>query len=209
MNDNEKNVFEEDAKAAAEDVKTPEEATEAADSSENSVDSHKAAEDGAKENKKSSKNLKKELDAAKKEIETKAAEYNDLSDKYTRMMAEYDNFRKRAQKEKESIYADAYADAITQLLGVKDNLELAVKYADKEKFAEGVVMTLNKFTEILGKLGVEEFGEVGETFDPNIHNAVFHAEEEGAPENSIAEVLLKGYKKGEKIIRFAMVKVVN
>lgn len=206
MNDNEKNIFEEGTAEAAEDVKT-EEAAE--NTSETCKENECGGETDAKEDKKAGKKLKKDLEEANKALEAKKAEYDELNDRYTRMMAEYDNFRKRAQKEKEGIYADACADVITQILGVKDNLELAVKYADKEKFAEGVVMTLNKFGEILGKLGVEEFGEAGETFDPNIHNAVFHAEEEGAPENSIAEVLLKGYKKGDKVIRFAMVKVVN
>lgn len=165
---------------------------------------------------KESKKQKKELDEAKKTIEEQKkqlekakSDYDELSDKYTRMIAEYDNFRKRAQKEKEGIYADACADTLKEILTVKDNLELAVKYSEGEKVVDGVKMTLSKFTETLTKLGVEEFGEAGDDFDPELHNAVMHSEEEGAKENSVAEVLLKGYKKGDKILRYAMVRVVN
>ena len=134
---------------------------------------------------------------------------NELNDRYTRMLAEYDNFRKRAQKEREGIYTDAYADVLAALLPVKDSLEMAMAYADDSKLSQGVTLTLNKFSEILKKLGVEEFGEKGEPFDPNLHNAVLHVEDETLGENVIADVLLKGYKKGDRILRYAMVKAAN
>lgn len=134
---------------------------------------------------------------------------NELNDRYTRMLAEYDNFRKRAQKEREGIYTDAYADVLEALLPVKDSLEMAMAYADDSKLSQGVTLTLNKFSEILKKLGVEEFGEKGEPFDPNLHNAVLHVEDETLGENVIADVLLKGYKKGDRILRYAMVKAAN
>lgn len=138
-----------------------------------------------------------------------AEEKKELDEKYKRVLAEYDNFRKRAAKEKEGIYADAYADALKELLVVKDSLELALQYPDSGKVVEGVGMTLTKFKDTLTKLGVEEFGKAGETFDPNIHNAVMHVEDDSLGENEITDVLLKGYKKGDKIIRYAMVRVAN
>ena len=134
---------------------------------------------------------------------------NELSDRYTRMLAEYDNFRKRAQKEREGIYTDACADVLAALLPVKDSLEMAMAYADDSKLSQGVTLTLNKFGEILKKLGVEEFGEKGDPFDPNLHNAVLHTEDETLGENVVADVLLKGYRKGDRILRYAMVKAAN
>ena len=165
---------------------------------------------------KESEGLKKELGAVKKELNElkKAADEqkkaaDELTDRYTRMMAEYDNFRKRAQKEREGIYSDAFADALKDILPIKDTLELAMNYADDSKLAEGVKMTLNKFDEALKRMGVEEFGASGEAFDPTLHNAVMHIEDETLGESVIAEVFTKGCRKGDKIIRFAMVKVAN
>ncbi len=143
----------------------------------------------------------------KNEALTQALE--ELGDRYTRMLAEYDNFRKRAQKEREGIYGDAVSDVLNEILPIKDTLEMAMAYADDSKLSQGVTMTLNKFTEVLKRLGVEEFGAAGDSFDPNLHNAVFHVEDESLGENVIAEVLMKGYQKGDKIIRYAMVKVAN
>ncbi len=155
------------------------------------------------------KKLRSENQKLQKENEKLSESLAALEEKYTRMIAEYDNFRKRAAKERESVYADAYADVINELLPVKDNLELAVKYSEADKFAEGVVMTLNKFDDILAKMDVVAFGEPKDAFDPNLHNAVMHAEDDAFGENEIAEVLLKGYKKGDRVIRYAMVKVAN
>lgn len=155
------------------------------------------------------KEIKKKEKHLAEENEKLASQISALEEKYTRMLAEYDNFRKRAQKEREGVYADATSDVLSEILPIKDSLEMAMKYSDESQLSQGVTMTLNKFTEILKKLGVEEFGIEGDTFDPNLHNAVLHVEDETLGEGVIAEVLLKGYKKGEKIIRYAMVKVAN
>ena len=157
---------------------------------------------GKKKDRKEEKKLKEENEALAKSLE-------ELGDRYTRMLAEYDNFRKRAQKEREGVYNDAVSDILNEILPIKDTLEMAMAYADDGKLSQGVTMTLNKFTETLNRLGVEEFGVAGDDFDPNLHNAVFHVEDDSLGENVIAEVLMKGYKKGEKIIRYAMVKVAN
>ena len=163
------------------------------------------AEGKPSEKKKETKQEKK----LKEENETLTKSLEELGDRYTRMLAEYDNFRKRAQKEREGVYADAVSDVLSEIIPIKDTLEMAMAYADESKLSQGVTMTLTKFTEILTRLGVEEFGAPGDEFDPNLHNAVFHVEDESLGENVIAEVLMKGYKKGDKIIRYAMVKVAN
>ena len=150
-----------------------------------------------------------ELDALKAELETKSAELADLNDKYLRMAAEYDNFRRRSVKEREGVYTDAYSDAISQVLPVIDNMERAAMYSDAEKVAEGVAMTLKSFEEILGKMGITSFGAAGDAFDPELHNAVMHVEDETLEESVIKEVFQKGYKKGDKVIRYAMVIVAN
>ncbi len=162
-----------------------------------------------KDPKESKKECKKEEKKLKEENEKLSASLSELNSKYTLMLAEYDNFRKRVIKEKDGIYTDACIDVLKEILTIKDSLEMAMKYSDNSDFSKGVEMTLTKFDEILKKLGVEQFGAVGECFDPNIHNAVFHTEDESLGENEIAEILLKGYRKGEKIIRYAMVKVAN
>lgn len=152
---------------------------------------------------------KKEEKKLKEENEKLNSSLSALNDKYTRMLAEYDNFRKRAAKERDGIYGDACADILKEVLTVKDSLEMAMKYSDESELSKGVSMTLAKFDAILKKLGVEEFGKTGEEFDPNLHNAVLHTEDESLGENVIAEVMMKGYKKGDRIIRYAMVKVAN
>ena len=168
-----------------------------------------------KENEKSSaekkekKTSKKEVDALKKEIEELKKTSEELNDKYLRVVAEYDNYRKRALKEKEGIYGDAYVDAVKELLPILDNLERAVGFAESGNLAEGVNMTLNMFKDIFAKMGVEEIVTENAEFDPNLHNAVMHIEDENFGENMIAETFSKGYKKGDKIIRYAMVKVAN
>lgn len=173
---------------------------------ENEIPKEENEEKDTSKDKKASKKEDKKL---KEENEKIKAELSDINDRYTRMLAEYDNFRKRAQKEKEGVYADAVSDVLNAILPIKDSLEMAIKFADDSQFSQGVSMTLNKFNEILTKLGVSEFGEAGEEFDPNIHNGVLHVDDESLGEGIIAEVLQKGYKKGEKIIRYAMVKVAN
>ena len=131
-------------------------------------------------------------------------------DQYLRLAAEFDNFRKRSAKEKDNIYQDARAETVKKFLPVYDNLEraLAQQTAD-EAFKKGVEMTMTQLTGIFEKLGVTAFGEAGEAFDPTLHNAVMHAEDESAGENVILEVFQKGFRIGEKVVRFAMVKVAN
>ena len=144
-----------------------------------------------------------ELDALRKALA-------DKEDQYLRLAAEYDNFRKRSQKEKEGIYQGAKSDAVAAFLPVYDNLDRALKQetAD-EAYKKGVEMTMAGLKEILSKLGVEEIPALGETFDPALHNAVMHVEDESAGENTVVEVFQTGFKLGEKVIRFAMVKVAN
>ena len=125
------------------------------------------------------------------------------------MLAEYDNFRKRSAKELEGRYGDAYTDALTAVLPVLDNLERAEGCADAEGLAKGLELTLKSFRDTLEKMGVKEIEALGKTFDPNFHNAVFHVEDENYGEGEIVEVLMKGYTKGDKVIRYSMVKVAN
>ncbi len=163
----------------------------------------------AKAEKKKIKKLEAELCDVQKALEKKSAELDELNDRYCRMIAEYDNFRKRTAKEKEGIYSDAYADAVENLLPVLDNLERATAYSDAATVVKGVVMTLNGAQEVFSKMGIEAFGAAGDQFDPNLHNAVMHIEDEEYGEQVIVEVFQKGYKRGDKVIRYAMVKVAN
>ena len=136
--------------------------------------------------------------------------YNAEHDSYLRLAADYDNFRKRTIKEKEQSYGNGKADAIEKLLPVYDNLERALNQPTQdEAYKKGVEMTMNQLVSIFAGLGVEIFGNVGDAFDPNIHNAVMHTEDESVAENTITQVFQKGFKLGEKIVRFAMVQVAN
>ena len=136
--------------------------------------------------------------------------YNAEHDSYLRLAADYDNFRKRTIKEKEQSYGNGKADAIEKLLPVYDNLERALNQpTEDEAYKKGVEMTMTQLVGIFSGLGVEIFGNVGEEFDPNFHNAVMHIEDEAYGENVICQVFQKGFKLGEKIIRFAMVQVAN
>jgi molecular chaperone GrpE len=134
----------------------------------------------------------------------------DLNDKFLRICAEYDNFRKRSQKEKDALYGDIKANTVTQFLPVYDNLERALKQnTEDEAYKKGVEMIMTQFCSTLEKLGVAEIECLGEKFDPTMHNAVMHVDDEEKGENDIVEVFQKGFKLGEKVIRFAMVKVAN
>ena len=136
--------------------------------------------------------------------------YNEEHDSYLRLAADYDNFRKRNAKEKETLYAAGKAEAVEKLLPVYDNLERALNQATAdEAYKKGVEMTMTQLVGILNGLGVEIFGQAGDAFDPNIHNAVMHTEDENLGENVISQVFQKGFKLGEKIVRFAMVQVAN
>ena len=136
--------------------------------------------------------------------------YNAERDAHLRVAAEFDNFRKRTIKEKEQSYGNGKADAVEKLLPVYDNLERALNQpTEDEAFKKGVEMTMTQLVGIFSGLGVEIFGNVGEEFDPNFHNAVMHTEDKSLGENVISQVFQKGFKLGEKIIRFAMVQVAN
>ena len=136
--------------------------------------------------------------------------YNAERDAHLRCAAEYDNFRKRTMKEKEASYGNGKADAVAKMLPIYDNLERALNQETSDAaYKKGVEMTMNELLKIFGTLGVEVFGNVGDEFDPNLHNAVMHIENEDFGENSLAAVFQKGFKIGEKIVRFAMVQVAN
>ena len=136
--------------------------------------------------------------------------YEHEHDAHLRLAAEYDNFRKRSQKEKDSAYTNGKADTISKLLPVYDNLERAMNQPTEDAaYKKGVELTMQGLLKIFGDLGVEVYGEVGDEFDPNLHNAVMHIESEELGENTLAQVFQKGFKTGEKVIRFAMVQVAN
>ena len=136
--------------------------------------------------------------------------YEHEHDLYLRLAAEYDNFRKRSQKEKDSAYTNGKADTLAKLLPVYDNLERAMNQETSDAaYKKGVELTMQGLLKIFGDLGVEVYGETGDEFDPNRHNAVMHIESEELGENTIAQVFQKGFKTGEKVIRFAMVQVAN
>ena len=136
--------------------------------------------------------------------------YNQEHDSYLRLAADYDNFRKRTIKEKEQSYGNGKADAVEKLLPVYDNLERALNQPTEDAaYKKGVELTMNELVKILNSLGVEIFGNVGDEFDPNLHNAVMHIDSEELGENTIAQVFQKGFKIGEKVVRFAMVQVAN
>ena len=136
--------------------------------------------------------------------------YNAERDAHLRVAAEFDNFRKRTVKEKEASYGNGKADAVAKILPVYDNLERALNQETSDAaYKKGVEMTMNELVKILNSLGVEIFGEIGDAFDPNLHNAVMHIDSEELAENVIAQVFQKGFKIGDKIVRFAMVQVAN
>ena len=144
------------------------------------------------------------------ELETLKNNLADQEEKFLRLAAEYDNFRKRSQKEKESAWTQAKAETAAAFLPVYDNLERALRQQTcDEAYAKGVEMTMTGLKEVLSKLGIEEIPALGEPFDPNFHNAVMHVDDPEAGENVIVEVFQAGFKAGDKVVRFAMVKVAN
>ena len=152
------------------------------------------------------------IDPQQAELEACKAELAAEKEKYLRMAAEYDNYRRRSAKEREAAYSDAYADALMQIIPVIDNLERAAGYGnagDAKQLSDGVNMILTQFTSVLEKMGIEAFGEKGDLFDPNIHNAIMHEEDPEQDESILGEVFQRGYRRGDKIIRCAMVKVIN
>ena len=144
------------------------------------------------------------------QFESLAKLVSDGNDKYLRLAAEYDNYRKRTTKEKENIYADAKLDTVKPFLEVADNLDRAVsQFEEGDPHRQGMEMICKQFTAVLEKLGVTEIPALEQPFDPGKHNAVMHIDDENFGENIVAEVFQKGYQMGEKVVRFAMVKVAN
>lgn len=172
-----------------------------------------AVPESAKEKKKvksdSDKKLKAEIENLKKELESEKEKLKESEDKYLRLAAEYDNFRKRSKAERDGVWADATAAAIGELFPVIDNLERATDYTAPDKVAEGVKLILSSLPAVYEKLKLVPYGEVGDKFDPAIHNAVMHTDDDAFGENEITDVFQKGYKLGDKVIRYAMVKVAN
>lgn len=185
---------------------------------ESTVDEQTANAEEVKEEKseKSDKKDKKEkkdkkADKAEKALEDTKKELEAQKNNYLRLAAEYDNYRKRTTNEKASIYSDATAKAVSEILTVADSLEMALKAAENapEEFKKGIELVAAQMQSALAKLNVEKFGEVGEEFNPELHNAVSKLEDESLGENVIAQVFQSGYKTGDKIIRHAMVQVAN
>ena len=172
-----------------------------------------AVEESAKESKAKKKKAdkKSEIEALKAEVEKLSKENATVKDTYLRTLAEYDNFRKRSQREKDATYTDAKADTLKKLLPVLDNFDRAVenKTDDIDVYRKGIEMTLTQLGDLLKALDVEAFGNVGDEFDPNIHNAIMTVENPDLPENTVAGVFEKGYRMGDRILRFATVQVTN
>lgn len=161
-------------------------------------------EEAAQEENGKEAELEKALEEAQKELAA-------AKEAHIRTLAEYDNFRKRTQKEKEAIFSESKVTILSELLPIIDNFDRAAQNsdADFESYKKGVEMMFSGFMDTMKKLGVEPFGEVGDRFDPNIHNAVMHIEDESLGENVITDVFSKGYKSGERVLRPAMVRVAN
>ena len=184
---------------------TPEEELMAEETAE-AVEAAEPAEEAAPEQKKGKKKKSREAEA----MEKCEAEKKELEDRYLRLMAEYDNYRRRTQKERDNIYPDAVADTLKELLPLLDNLQRALETpcAD-ESYITGIRMIQTGFEEYLKRMGVEAFGKAGDPFDPNLHNAVMHIEDESLGKNVVAQVFQSGYRRGDRILRHAMVQQAN
>lgn len=190
---------------------TEENKTAAKFEAESSEKAESTSKSEKKESRKDRKNDKKELEAAKAKLEALEKDFDAEKDAHLRVLAEYDNFRKRSQREKEAAYGDSKASVLAMLLPVIDNFDRAAenKTDDIDVYRKGIEMTLSQFTDILTKLGVESFGETGEQFNPELHNAVMHIENEELPESTVSAVFEKGYRMGDRILRCATVQVAN
>ncbi len=182
-----------------EEIKNPETVEETAEK----------AEDGIKKEKKKVKKSDAEIAELMEAVLAKEKEIAELNDKYLRLYAEYDNFRRRSAKEREGIYFDAKSDTVKNILPILDNMERATAFTEADKVLEGMNLILKSFNESFAKMDVKEIEALGKTFDPNVHYAVMHIEDEAYGENEVVEVLQKGYTCGDKVIRYAMVKVAN
>lgn len=153
-----------------------------------------------------------ETDVAEEACEDVAKEEpiaDEWHDRFVRLAADFDNFKKRSAAEKNAVYANATADAVAELLPIIDNLERAIAAAEDSPMKSGVEMVLTQALKAFENLNVFPVGNPGEAFDPQIHNAVMHVDDESLGENVIAEVFQKGYKLGDKVVRHALVKVAN
>ena len=190
-----------------EEVKTEEPEIEAKEADGKQPEAEKGEEKKSEEKKPEEKKGKDKKEEKKPDLK---AEMDALNDKYLRICAEYDNFRKRSQKEKDSLYGDVKAETLKNFLPVYDNLVRALAQStEDEAYRRGVEMIMNQFNVTMEKLGVTEIECLGKKFDPAYHNAVMHVEDEEKGENEIVEVFQKGFMMGDKVIRFAMVKVAN
>ena len=196
----------------SEDKKTPESQQETEIKEEAGTEPEKTEEKtaGKKEDKKASKKDGKPDEEKKEAQSSPAEELKGANDRYLRLLAEYDNYRKRSQKEKDNLYADIKSDTVAKFLPVYDNLVRALAQStEDEAYRRGVEMIMTQFNTTLEKLGATKIECLGQKFDPSLHNAVMHVEDEEKSENEIVEVFQDGFMMGEKVIRFAMVKVAN
>ncbi len=185
-------------------------ATEAETAEKPEVNSEAAKEPEKESEKKEKRRFGKKPSIEEEKIESLEKENAELNDRFLRICAEYDNFRKRSQKEKDALYGDIKANTVLQFLPVYDNLERALKQGtEDEAYRKGVEMIMTQFCSTLEKLGVKEIECLGQKFDPSMHNAVMHVDDEEKGENEIVEVFQKGFMLNDKVIRFAMVKVAN
>ncbi len=170
------------------------------------TDGNKADEQAEDNKNKKQKQLKKEVTELQNKLDKLQKERDELYDKYVAVVAEYSNYRKRSSAEKDDLYSASVASTVTSFLALLDNLERAASYAPDDA---GIAALLKQFGEILTKLGVTEMETDGKTFDPNLHNAIMHEEDADKPENTIVTTFAKGYMLGDRVVRHAMVKVVN
>ena len=200
-----------EAEVASEEIK--EETEETTEAKAEEAEEKPKAKKSSKKTDNSKKSTKKQEEPKEEETEKKPSaeqQVKEANDKYLRLMAEYDNYRKRSQKEREALYGDIKADVLNKFLPVYDNLVRALDQpTEDEAYRKGVEMIMAQFNKTMENLGVTEIESVGQPFDPNLHNAVMHVEDETKGENEIVEVFQKGFKLGDKVIRFAMVKVAN
>ena len=182
------------------------------DKKENTAPEQETVQETAEQNAASAEEAAAEetVTVTKSQMEQLAKVLADANDKYLRLAAEYDNYRKRTTREKENVYGTAKADTIKPFLAVLDNLERGVQqFEEGDGHRQGLEMICKQFIDVLGQLGVTEIPALGQPFDPEKHNAVMHTEDESAGENTIVEVFQKGFMIGDKVLRFAMVKVAN
>lgn len=192
------------------DEKKNEEVIEEKEAAQTGEKTEAAPKEEKKEKTKKEKAEKKKEEKAEPKEEKKPEDAQSSSDAYLRLLAEYDNYRKRSQREKDALYADIKADTLLKFLPVYDNLVRALKQpTEDEAYRKGIEMIMTQFCTTMEKLGVEKIEALGKTFDPSLHNAVMHVDDEQKGENEIVEVFQEGFRLGDKVIRFAMVKVAN